>query len=108
MGKLSMASLFAGVGGIDLGFESTSHYQTIWANEKDEKACQTYRANFKNKLVEGDIHNIDPTRVPDFDVLLSGFPCQAFSVAGYRKGFEDERGGFFFETLRFIKKNNPK
>lgn len=108
MGKLKMASLFAGVGGIDLGFELTNHFNTVWANEQDAKACETYRINFKNKLVEGDIHNIDSTNVPDFDVLLAGFPCQAFSVAGYRKGFEDERGDLFFETVRFIKEKQPE
>lgn len=103
-----MISLFAGVGGIDLGFESTGYFKTIWANEFDSKATETYRANFKNKIVVEDIHNIDVKKVPDFDILAAGFPCQAFSVAGYRKGFEDERGGFFFEALRFIKEKNPQ
>lgn len=106
--KLKTISLFAGVGGIDLGFESTGHFETIWANEYDSKAAETYRANFKNKLVVEDIHNIDAKEVPDFDILLAGFPCQAFSVAGYRKGFEDERGDLFFETLRFIKEKEPQ
>lgn len=106
--KLKMVSLFAGVGGIDLGFESTNHFETIWANEIDSKAAETYRANFNNKLVEEDIHNIDAKTVPDFDVLLAGFPCQAFSVAGYRKGFEDERGNLFFEVVRFISEKEPE
>lgn len=101
-------SLFAGVGGIDLGFEMTSFFKTIWANEFDKNAAITYQENFTNELIIEDIHNIDPEDTPDIDVLLAGFPCQAFSVAGYRKGFEDERGDLFFETLRFIKKKQPE
>lgn len=108
MSKYKMASLFAGVGGLDLGFELTKKFETVWANEFDAKAAQTYKANFKNTLVVDDIHNIDPKDAPDFDVLLAGFPCQAFSVAGYRRGFEDERGDLFFEALRFIKVKKPE
>lgn len=108
MNKYKMASLFAGVGGLDLGFELTGKFETVWANEFDTKAAQTYKANFTNTLVVDDIHNLDPKDAPDFDVLLAGFPCQAFSVAGYRKGFEDERGDLFFEALRFIKAKKPE
>ncbi|GEN55518.1 DNA cytosine methyltransferase [Halobacillus faecis] len=105
--KLKMISLFAGVGGVDLGFESTGHFETVWANEIDEKASETYKANFPNHLETEDIHHLDPKNTPEFDVLLAGFPCQAFSVAGYRKGFEDERGDLFFEVVRFIKEKDP-
>ncbi|MFC4774101.1 DNA cytosine methyltransferase [Ruoffia tabacinasalis] len=101
-------SLFAGVGGIDLGFEQTGQFETILANEFDSNAAKTYALNFNNQILVEDIHNIDATELPDFDVLLSGFPCQAFSVAGYRKGFEDERGDLFFETLRIIKEKRPR
>lgn len=101
-------SLFAGVGGIDLGFEMTGAFKTIWANEFDKNAAITYQENFTNELVCEDIHKLDPKDAPDADVLLAGFPCQAFSVAGYRKGFEDERGDLFFETLRFIKEKQPQ
>lgn len=101
-------SLFAGVGGIDLGFEQTGQFKTILANEFDPSAAQTYAMNFDNQILVEDIHNIDAKELPDFDILLSGFPCQAFSVAGYRKGFEDERGDLFFETLRIIKEKRPR
>lgn len=103
-----MASLFAGVGGLDLGFELTGKFKTVWANEFDVRAAQTYKANFESTLVVEDIHNLDPADAPDFDILLAGFPCQAFSVAGYRKGFEDDRGDLFFEALRFIKAKQPE
>jgi DNA (cytosine-5)-methyltransferase 1 len=108
MNKYRMASLFAGVGGLDLGFELTGKFETVWANEFDIRAAQTYKANFESTLVVEDIHNLDPADAPDFDILLAGFPCQAFSVAGYRKGFEDDRGDLFFEALRFIKAKQPE
>ena len=103
-----VVSLFSGVGGIDLGFEQTGKFETILANEFDMHAAKTYSLNFNNQIIVDDIHNLDASELPDFDVLLSGFPCQAFSIAGYRKGFEDERGDLFFETLRIIKKKQPR
>lgn len=103
---MKVASFFAGVGGIDLAFEKAG-FDVIWANEIDPYACTTYRMNFKNTLVEGDVHAVKPEDIPDFDVLVGGFPCQAFSVAGYRKGFEDTRGTLFFELERIIKAKKP-
>ena len=104
-----MASLFAGVGGIDLGFELTGKFKTVVANEKDEKASITYKANFNNNLIVDDIQNITKSDFPEYDLLLSGFPCTSFSIAGYRKGFEDEHtGNLFFETLRIIVETKPK
>lgn len=100
-------SLFAGVGGIDLGFEKAG-IETIWANDFDSKAGLTYSENFNNKLVIEDIKKVDENTLPQFDVLLAGFPCQAFSVAGYRKGFKDERGTLFFEVLRIIESRQPE
>ncbi|MEH7455627.1 DNA (cytosine-5-)-methyltransferase, partial [Gottfriedia acidiceleris] len=106
---LKVASLFAGVGGIDLGFEETGHFETVVANEYDTNASITYSANFSNELIVDDVRNLDPKKLPDFDVLLSGFPCTSFSIAGYRKGFEDEiTGDLFFETLRIIVAKKPK
>lgn len=106
---LKTASLFAGVGGIDLGFEQTGYFETVWANEYDKNAAITYQSNFKSKLIIDDIRNIQVEDVPEFDVLLSGFPCTSFSVAGYRKGFEDEKSGdLFFETLRLIVAKKPQ
>lgn len=107
--KYKIASLFAGVGGIELGFELTKHFKTVFANEIDEKAAITYKKNFKNKLLVKDIRDINPEEIPDIDVLTAGFPCTSFSIAGYRKGFEDENtGDLFFETLRIIVAKKPK
>jgi len=106
--KLKVASLFAGIGGICRGFNNVGA-EVIWANEFDKNACISYRENFgSNYLVEADIRDIKTENVPEFDILTSGFPCQAFSIAGYRKGFDDERGNLFFQTLRFIVEKQPK
>ncbi len=103
-----VASLFAGIGGICYGFKQAGA-QVVWANEIDKDACKTYRHNFGDKyLVEGDIKEVDPNTIPDIDILNGGFPCQAFSVAGYRKGFEDERGNLFFEITRILEVKKPR
>lgn len=86
--KLKVASMFAGIGGIDLAFEQAG-YEIVWANEIDKYACRTYRLNFNEKvLVEGDIQEISTGDIPDFDVLVAGFPCQAFSSVGLQKGLK--------------------
>lgn len=104
-----IASLFAGVGGIDLGFEQTGKFKTIWANEYDAKAQDTFRLNNNAILNTNDIREVDVNEIPEIDILLSGFPCTSFSIAGYRKGFEDENSGdLFFETLRIIKAKQPE
>lgn len=105
-----MASLFAGVGGIDTGFENTGMFETVYANEFDSKAQETYALNHPDvHLDRRNIRDVDVNDIPDVDVVLSGFPCQAFSVAGYRKGFEDEQNGdLFFETLRVIVAKQPR
>lgn len=109
MKKWKVASLFAGVGGIDLGFEQTGRFETVYANELDDKACQTFSENFTGVLEHGDIRNVNVESMPDVDVVLSGFPCQSFSIAGYRKGFEDDQNGdLFFETLRVITHKRPR
>lgn len=107
--KYKLASLFAGVGGIELGFELTGHFETIFANEMDQKAATTYKENFSNKLLVKDVRGVSGDDIPEIDVLTSGFPCTSFSIAGYRKGFEDENtGDLFFETLRLIVAKKPK
>ena len=110
MEKFTCASFFAGVGGIDEGFELTGHFKTIYANEFDVNACKTFEANFNLNVDCRDINTVKPDEVPNFDVLLAGFPCQAFSIAGFRKGFDDEkgRGTLFFELIKFIKAKKPK
>ena len=87
--------LFAGIGGIRLGFESVGG-KCVFSSEFDEDACKTYEANF-GEHPAGDITKIDADTIPDFEILLGGFPCQAFSSAGNRDGFADEtRGTLFF------------
>ena len=149
-----IGSLFAGVGGICLGFKQATfenkEYELAWANEIDEYACETYRTNFEHKLIQGDINKVlnpnlidieiedlnkkicketDDKTISRFkseismledqkhyyelqrekilkyktDVLNGGFPCQAFSIAGERKGFDDERGNLFWSIIRLIK-----
>ncbi len=111
MKEYTCASFFAGVGGIDLGFENTGRFKTVYANEFDPSPVKTFAANFPDVKVEcKDIKEVTPEDFPDVDVITGGFPCQAFSIAGYRKGFEDEkgRGTLFFELLRLIKAKRPR
>ena len=103
----TVASLFAGIGGVDLGFENAG-FSIKWANEIDEKACKTYRANFSNKVICDDIKNLNPKKLEKVDILTAGFPCQAFSIAGYRKGFEDDRGSIFFDLMKIAKEIKPR
>lgn len=103
----TLAGLFSGVGGIELGFEQAG-FKVIWANEIDEKASITYKLNHTHDLIVDDIHNIEPSDIPNVDIITGGFPCQAFSIAGYQKGFEDERGNLFFEILRLVKVKKPR
>lgn len=106
--QITVGSMFAGIGGICLGFKQAGG-TLVWANEIDKDACKTYRHNFGDSyLIEGDIKDIKPEDIPNLDVLTAGFPCQAFSVAGYRKGFDDERGNLFFEITRILKAKKPK
>ena len=106
---LTCASFFAGVGGIELGFIQAG-CEILYANEIDDHAAKTYELNFPLKVDRRSIAEVQPEEVPDVDIIMGGFPCQAFSVAGYRKGFEDEkgRGTLFFELLRIIKGKRPR
>lgn len=110
METMTCASFFAGVGGIDLGFEKSGFFKVIYANEFDPYPVETYELNTNIKVDCKDIHQVKTTDIPDFDVMLAGFPCQAFSVAGYRQGFDDERGRgtLFFELIRILKEKKEK
>jgi len=110
-----MAAFFSGVGGIELGFEQTNEFRVVYANEFDKYARETYSLNYPDtKLDDRDIHIVPADEVVDqdgndnIDIVVGGFPCQAFSIAGYRKGFEDDRGDLFFELLRIIEAKKPK
>ncbi len=108
--KLRTLDLFAGIGGIRLGFEKAG-FDTVFANDFEKQCKATYDENFDTcKLVVEDITKIEPEDLPEFDFLLAGFPCQPFSVAGYRQGFKDEkgRGNLFFYIARIIKERQPK
>lgn len=104
-----ICSLFAGVGGIDLGFLETNKCEIAYANEFDKYAVETYEKNFENKVDCRDIHNVKVNEIPEFDIMVGGFPCTSFSVAGYRKGFEDDKtGDLFFEMERIFKERKPR
>lgn len=107
MKKYRVGELFAGIGGIGLAFQKAG-FELIWANEIDEKACITYATNFSHTLINKDMKEVDPKDLPNVDILTGGFPCQAFSIAGYRKGFKDDRGNLFFDILRYIYALKPK
>ena len=108
MKNINVVSLFSGIGGIDIGFMQ-ERFNIIWANEKDFAACITYRYNFTNNhLVEKDIKKIDLKSIPSCDVIIAGFPCQPFSIAGKQKGFEDERGNMIFEIIKIVKNKHPR
>lgn len=105
--KFKVGSLYAGVGGICQGFIQAG-MEMAWANEFDKYACITYRENFEHTLHEGDIFELDPKKLDPIDVLAGGFPCQPFSIAGYRKGFEDQRGNHFFRVIQYAEELQPK
>ena len=116
MRQLNSIDLFAGIGGIRLGFDQVfgNAIKTVFASEWDKNAQKTYKANFKDDFeIAGDITLLNESAIPAFDVCLAGFPCQAFSLAGQRKGFSDNfkgmsRGTLFFDVLRICSFHKPK
>ena len=103
--KYKMIDLFAGIGGIRIPFDEMG-YQCVFSSEWDAKACKTYFANF-GTVPFGDITKIPAEKIPHHDVLLAGFPCQAFSIIGKMQGFSDTRGTMFFEIERILKYHRP-
>lgn len=97
--------LFAGVGGIRLGFEDHD-CECVFSSEFDKSCQKVYKDNFGEEPF-GDINDIKPSEVPDHDILLAGFPCQPFSIAGKGLGFEDTRGTLFFNIEEIIKEKRP-
>ena len=107
--KYRIIDLFAGIGGIRLGFEQAfgEKQKFVFASEINTFAQKTYLANFGEKPF-GDITKVDENDIPNFDILLAGFPCQPFSNAGLKKGFEDSRGTLFFDIARIVKHHQPQ
>lgn len=114
--KLKAIDLFAGIGGIRMGFDQAfeENIETVFVSEWDTYAQKTYQANYLDmKPIAGDITRIDEKEIPEFDICLAGFPCQAFSLAGQRKGFNDDykgmsRGTLFFDVARICSHHRPK
>jgi len=110
--KVRFVDLFAGIGGFRLGFEHACERlgipaTCVFTSEIKPPAIETYKANFRGAEICGDITKIQASLIPDFDVLLAGFPCQAFSNAGKREGFADTRGTLFFEIERILEEKRP-
>lgn len=106
---IKVFSAFSGYGGFEWGLiKANIPYKCIGISEIDKYAIQCYNQNFPNIKNYGDITNIKEKELPDFDLFVGGFPCQSFSIAGQRKGFEDTRGTLIFDVLRICKEKQPK
>jgi len=106
-GKYKAIDLFAGIGGTRIAFHNTNKVNFVFSSEFDNFAQKTYKANF-GEMPSGDITQISSSEIPDHDILIAGFPCQAFSQAGKQLGFEDTRGTLFFDIARILKEKRPK
>jgi len=112
---MKFIDLFAGIGGIKIAFENAG-FQCVFSNDFDKNAKITFDLNFSElfeidkQMILGSIQNISTDKIPNHNILCGGFPCQPFSIAGYRKGFKDEngRGSLFFDIIRILKDKKPK
>lgn len=106
---LKIIDLFAGIGGIRLGFEQAfGAIDCVFSSEIDKFAVQTYAENYGAERIYGDITKVNEADIPEHDILLAGFPCQPFSQAGLKKGFSDTRGTLFFDIERIILAKKPR
>lgn len=105
-GKFTFIDLFAGIGGIRTGFEHVGG-ECVFSSEWDKFAQLTYRENF-GEIPHGDITKITAAEIPSFNMLLAGFPCQPFSQAGLKRGFDDTRGTLFFDIARIVEYHRPE
>lgn len=106
--KLKLVDLFAGSGGFSLAFENTGKFETVFANDIEQSSKKIFDLNFETELTLMDIHKLDIDDIPKMDILTAGFPCQPFSIAGQRKGFEDTRSNVFWKLLEIIKHHLPR
>lgn len=106
-GRYRMIDLFAGIGGTRQAFTQTGAVNVVFSSEFNPFSQKTYRANY-GEIPAGDITRIDENDIPDHDILVGGFPCQAFSQAGLKKGFEDTRGTLFFDIARILRAKHPR
>ena len=107
--KIKIIDLFAGIGGIRLGFEQAfGNVECVFTSEIDKFAIETYKSNFGEENIYGDITQIPTNEIPEHDILLAGFPCQPFSQAGLKKGFNDTRGTLFFDIERILLDKKPR
>ena len=104
--KLRIVSLFAGAGGLDLGLISAGHC-VIWANDLDEDSCNTYADNLGNHIHCGDIADVDPANLPEYDLLVGGFPCQGYSRANIHRVDNDERNNLYQHVIRLLSATKP-
>lgn len=105
--KLGIVSLFAGCGGMDLGFKQAG-FEILWANDYEHWACETYKRNFGPHIVEADITKVDLKSVPRADIILGGFPCQDFSMLWKRGGLNTERGNLYRYFVELVKQKSPR
>jgi DNA (cytosine-5)-methyltransferase 1 len=102
-----VVSLFSGSGGMDLGFKKAG-FNILWANDVDHWACETFKKNFGDHIVEGSICDVKNEEVPDCDIILGGFPCQDFSMIWKRAGLKTERGNLYRHFVRIVTDKRPK
>jgi len=107
MDFIRYADLFCGLGAFHEAFKRHGGFQCVFACDINDRVRRIYGANH-GIVPEGDIRKVDPSSLSDFEVLCAGFPCQSFSIAGLRKGFEDDRGNLFYDVLRFVDAKKPK
>jgi len=105
---LRMIDLFAGTGAFTYAFENTKNVKCVFANDMNKESKQIYDSNFSHKLTLGDLNDIDVNDIPPHDILTGGFPCQPFSIAGKREGFDDPRSNVFWKILEIIDKHYPR
>ena len=103
---MKFIDLFCGIGGFRIALEKLGH-TCIFSSEINNYAREVYKLNF-GEYPSGDISKIDVNDIPDHDILTGGFPCQSFSIQGFKKGFDDKRGQLFFEILRILHHKQPK